>query len=68
MKRTYLSLLVAGFTILQFGVGRVYAEDRTHEIGVQAYVYAYPMILMEVTRRVCWKPSAATAYSTCGIS
>ena len=31
MKRTYLSLLVAGFTSLQFGVGRVFAEDRTHE-------------------------------------
>ena len=26
--------------------------DRTHEIGVQAHIYAYPMILMEVTRRV----------------
>lgn len=52
MKRTCLSLLVAGFFILQFGIGRVYAVDRSQEIGVQAYIYAYPMILMEVTRRV----------------
>ena len=59
MKRTYLSLIIAGFSILQLGVGRVYAEDRTHEIGVQAYVYAYPMIMMEVTRRVSTNVEAA---------
>ena len=52
MKRTYLSLLVAGFIILQFGVGRAYAEDRTHEIATEAYIYAFPMVLMEITRRV----------------
>jgi hypothetical protein len=38
--------------ILHFVAGGVFAADRTHEIGVQAYVYAYPMIVMEVTRRV----------------
>lgn len=26
--------------------------DRAHEFGVQAYIYAYPMVLMEVTRQV----------------
>ena len=41
-----------GLMILHFGAGGVFAADRTHEIGVQAYTYAYPMIMMEVTRRV----------------
>ncbi len=52
MKRTCLPQLVAGFIILQLGVGGAFAADRTHEIGIQAYVYAYPMIMMEATRRV----------------
>jgi len=38
--------------ILHFVAGGVFADDRTHDIGVQAYTYAYPMILMEITRRV----------------
>jgi len=52
MKRACLPQLVAGFIILQLGVGGAFAADRTHEIGIQAYVYAYPMVMMEVTRRV----------------
>jgi len=32
--------------------GRAFAAERTHEIGIQAYIYAYPMIMMEITRRV----------------
>ena len=31
--------------------GVSWAGDRTHEIGVQAYIYAYPMVLMETSRR-----------------
>jgi len=27
-------------------------EERTQEIGVEAYIYAYPLMLMEITRRV----------------
>ncbi len=52
MKRTCLTHLVAGFITLQLVVGQAFAADRSHEIGIQAYIYAYPMIMMEITRRV----------------
>ena len=52
MKLTCLLQILAGFIILQLVVGGAIADDRTHEIGVQAYVYAYPMMVMEITRRV----------------
>lgn len=46
---------------------RAVAEDtsshqRDHEIGVQVYVYAYPMILMEVTRRVSTNVEAPAGF------
>ena len=63
MKRICLSLLVAGFIILQFGVGRVYANDKIHEIATEAYVYAFPMVLMEVTRRVSFEIPSGSAAS-----
>jgi len=50
-----LSLLdfgVSKVTAMQLFFGKAIAADRTHEIGVQAYIYAYPMIMMEITRRV----------------
>jgi hypothetical protein len=34
------------------------AEQRIFEIGVQAYIYAYPMVLMELTRRISTNVSA----------
>jgi hypothetical protein len=43
---------VAVFIILQLVFGRAIAVDRTHEIGIQSYIYAYPMVMMEITRRV----------------
>ena len=52
MKRAHSPRLVAGFILLQLVVGRASAADRTHEIGTQAYIYAYPLVLMEITRRV----------------
>ncbi len=52
MTRTYLPQLSIVFIILQLFFGKAIAADRTHEIGVQAYIYAYPMIMMEITRRV----------------
>ena len=51
MKRRTYRKFWAGLLILNFVAGGAFAADRTHEIGVQAYAYAYPMILMEVTRR-----------------
>ena len=36
------------------------ASDRDHEIDVQAYIYAYPMMLMEMTRRVSTNVEAPT--------
>ena len=52
MKRTPLPQLVVVFIILQLIMGRAFAADRTHEVGVQSYLYAYPMVMMEITRRV----------------
>jgi hypothetical protein len=50
MRRTPQA--VAAALLLQLVVGSATASDQTHEIGVQAYIYAYPMVLMEITRRV----------------
>jgi len=61
MKRACLSQLVAVLIILQLVVGSASAADRTHEIGTQAYIYAYPMILMEITRRVMTNVEAPSA-------
>ena len=52
MKRTSLPQLAAVFIILQLVFGRAIAADRTHEVGIQSYIYAYPMVMMEITRRV----------------
>lgn len=59
MKRKSVKLIFSVFVIMQLVVvGRLNAAetpsvtDRTYEIGVQAYIYAYPMVLMEMTRQV----------------
>jgi hypothetical protein len=49
----YLATAELPTTHAQQGLdGRAFAAERTHEIGIQAYIYAYPMIMMEITRRV----------------
>ena len=49
----YLATAELPTTHAQQGLdGRAFAAERTHEIGIQAYVYSYPMIMMEITRRV----------------
>jgi len=64
MRSTYLRLMVALFAILHLlAVERAVlaaerAEQRIFEIGVQAYIYAYPMVLMELTRRISTNVSA----------
>ena len=58
MRSTHLKLVVALFAIVQLlAVERAVlaverAEQRVFEIGVQAYIYAYPMVLMELTRQI----------------
>lgn len=36
------------------------SSDRNYDIGVDAYIYAYPMMLMEITRRVSTNVEAPT--------
>ena len=61
MKRTRLLQLVAGLAIIQFGVGRTNAQDLSHEIATEAYIYAFPMVLMEMTRRVAFEGAMGSA-------
>ncbi len=48
MRRTSLLQLIIVFLFVQLFFGKAIAADRTHEIGVQAYIYAYPMIMKDV--------------------
>ena len=61
MRRTSLLQLIIVFLFFQLFFGKAIAADRTHEIGIQAYVYAYPMVLMEITRRVMTNVEAPSA-------
>ncbi len=38
------------------------SRQRNYEIGVQAYIYAYPMILMEMTRRASTNAEAPAGF------
>ncbi len=62
MKRACLPSFMVILIILQLVVGRAFAADRTHEIGIQAYIYAYPMIMMEITRRVSTNVEAPRGF------
>jgi len=54
-KRRHQLRLILGCLLLQCFATLSHAEsdgiDRTYELGVQAYIYAYPMVMMEMTRR-----------------
>ncbi len=49
-RRLLVPILVAAL-MLPLTAAPASPDDRPYEIGVDAYVYAYPMVLMEITRR-----------------
>ena len=55
-KRSLIKRFILIFIILQLifvsSAFNALSQDRIQNIGVQAYIYAYPMIMMELTRRV----------------
>ncbi len=55
-KRSLIKGFILIFIILQLifvsSAFTALSQDRIQNIGVQAYIYAYPMIMMELTRRV----------------
>ncbi len=59
-----LLLVVCALPQIAFGPASLAANERpgqrAYEIGVQAYIYAYPMIMMEITRRVSTNVEALT--------
>lgn len=62
--RTISQYFILVFVILNLIVAPAFTaeknQDKIHDIGIQAYIYAYPMILMEITRRVSTNVEAPT--------
>ncbi len=52
MKKILLLYYITIVIILQLVAGHVMAAEKIRETHIQAYIYAYPMIMMEITRRV----------------
>ena len=60
--KTTITFLIAGLVVISVAprplmpsrarADETLPEQRLYQIGVQAYIYAYPMLLMEITRRV----------------
>ena len=63
-KRILLQHFIFVFIILNLIVAPAFTaeknQDGIHDIGIQAYIYAYPMIIMEITRRVSTNVEAPT--------
>lgn len=59
MKKIFMVKFLVLVVISQWFVGSAVAADRAREIGVEAYIYAYPLVLMEITRRVSTNVEAA---------
>ncbi len=62
MKRILTSLILATSIILELVASPALAADRTREAGIQAYIYAYPMMMMESTRRVSTNVEAVKGF------
>jgi len=60
MMKQLVKLLVAVCMMMVLNGGVYAADNRKEEIAVDAYIYAYPMVLMEVTRRIATNVSAPT--------
>jgi len=64
--RTLLQHFILVFIILNLIVAPAFTakknHDRIHDIGIQAYIYAYPMIMMEITRRVSTNVETPTGF------
>ncbi len=60
MMKQLVKQLVAVCMMMVLNGGVYAADDRKEEIAVDAYIYAYPMVLMEVTRRIATNVSAPT--------
>ncbi|WP_319522336.1 DUF1254 domain-containing protein [uncultured Desulfosarcina sp.] len=52
MKKAFLLHVMIVSIVLQTIGAQAMAADRFREIGSQAYIYGFPMVLMEITRRV----------------
>ncbi len=64
MKRPLTSQIVAISIILQLvgGCAKAADKDKDQETSIQAYIYAYPMVLMEMTRRVSTNVEAPKGF------
>ena len=57
-KRSFTTIVAVALMLPLTAAAQAPPDDHLYEIGVDAYVYAYPMVLMETTRRLFTNVSA----------